>query len=403
MNTSDQKGSKTAILRALRVHGSLSRIDLTRQTGLSRATVSVCVGELIEGGIVQEQQDRQFSGGRPAVPLELAERSHAVLGAELYNNTWTIGAFDLPGNVMDSIRVPLPDSSPETAVAELAAALRRFVQRLGVPQLPLLGLCTPGLVDTERGVIHSVPLLDWHDVSLASLVKERTGQLPVILNRDRARGLLECRSRMERGYTNVVYVGIGAGIAACVYYKGELVTGALGGAGEIGHMTIEPDGPLCPCGNNGCLQLYGTESAIEQEARRLIRLDESERPSSLDAPGGHIQLLRAHDVCRASEAGDALAAVAVDKAAGYLGIALANIVNFYNPDLIVLGGTLPAASPRYVRTAAKVMRQRAMRPLADHTAVQTAAPNELGGALGAAHFALDRGLRYEDIIGERAE
>lgn len=403
MRQSDKKGSKAAILQTLRFQGPISRIALTRLTGLSRATISVCVAELIEAGLVRETLQREFSGGRPAASLELADRSHAILGAELYNNVWTLGAFDLVGNTLRIAKIPLADSSPQTAVRQLGDKLKPFVAQLEAPPLPLLGLCTPGLVDTQRGVIHSVPLLGWHNVELVNMMKEVSDLQTVILNRDRARGLLECRSRMERGYSNVVYVGIGAGIAAGVYYKGELVTGALGGAGEIGHMTIEPDGPLCPCGNNGCLQLYGTEPAIEQEARRLIRLDEGEGEgrSSIPMPGGNIQLLSAHDVCLAAEQGDAVAISAVDKAAAYLGIALANIVNFYNPDLIVLGGTLPAASNRFVRTAAKVMRQRAMRPLSDKTVVQTAVPIEMGGALGAANFALDRHMNYDYFGGKR--
>lgn len=387
---SDQKGSKAALIQALRVHGPISRIALTKLTGLSRATISVCIAELIESKLVRETGNREFSGGRPATSLELVERSRAILGAELDRRQWALGAFDLVGNTLATVNVPVDDASPEAAVQALAGALPDFAAKLDVPVVPLLGICTPGLVDTKRGVIHAIPLLGWHNVEFVRMMAKRVDWPVVIVNRDRARGLLECRSRMERGQTAMVYIGVSEGIAAGFYYKGELVTGAFGGAGEVGHMTIEPHGSLCPCGNNGCLQLYCTEPAIEQEARRLLRL--GEQPSALS--GQDIQLLRAPDVCRAADEGDVLAAAAVDRCAGYLGIALGNIVNLFNPDVIVLGGPLASSCRRYVQTAVKTMRQRAMSPLADRTAVVTSAYNERAGALGAANFALDRHISY---------
>lgn len=392
MKLSDLKGSKAAILQALRIHAPISRIALTQLTGLSRATVSVSIAELIESGLVRETENREFSGGRPATSLELVDKSRAIVGAELNKGTWTLGAFDLVGNALKVVKLPVSDSTPEAAVDRLIGAFHDFVGELDVPPIQLLGLGTPGLVDTERGVIVSAADLGWFNIEIGSMINRAIGWPTVVLNRHRARGLSESRNSMERNHTTMVYIGIGSGIAAGLFHKGQLISGALGGAGEVGHMTIEPDGPLCLCGNHGCLQLYSAEPAIEKEARRMVRMGEEH--SSLFPPDSDIQLITAKEVCRAADQGDELAVRVVTKAANYLGLAMANIVNLFNPDVIILGGTLPSFSNLFVQTATKVMRQRAMSPLSSKTAVCTSSYNEMGGALGAANFALDRHMSF---------
>ncbi|MFC4597351.1 ROK family transcriptional regulator [Cohnella hongkongensis] len=392
MKLSDQKGSKAAILQVLRIYGSISRIALTQTTGLSRATVSISISELIDAGLVREIPNREFTVGRPATSLELVSHTRAILGADLHRNAWTLGAFDLTGNTLKTANIPVSESSPEAAAKQLAREFPDFVNRLDVDPLPFLGLGTPGLVDSERGTILSASDLGWNNVDIGSIMSGEIGWPTVVLNRHRARGLSECRYGMKGNYQNMVYIGIGTGIAAGVFMNGQLFSGSVGGAGEVGHMTMEPDGLPCPCGNTGCLQLYSAEPAIEQEARRLIRMGNTD--SIFSDPGFDIQLLKAPDICKAAEEGDAIAASAIRKAATYLGIGMANIVNLYNPDAIILGGAVPSSSRLFVETAARVMQQRAIRPLSNKTEVHASSYNERGGALGAANFALDKLISY---------
>lgn len=387
----DQKGSKLTILQMLRLRGGMSRIDLTHATGLSRATVSISIGELIENGLVYETDNRLTTKGRPATTVELTPRSCLMLGADLDNKAWTLGAFDLLGNVVQSVKIPVPTFDPVETFRLLAAEIGSFASGLDRPPVPLLGLGVPGLVDAGHSIIRSAADLEWHDVHVADLMKEATGWPTVVVNRHRARGLTECRYGAGQPYRNMIYIGVGMGIAAGLYIDRQLLSGSLGGAGEIGHTTIEPSGPLCPCGNRGCLQMLSAGPAIEREYRQLVRAADHAAYSGRIAT---LQLLKAQDVCAAAEAGDPLAAEAIGQAASFLGIAMANLLNTFNPEAIILGGTVAGASPLFVETATRVMRQRGMSPLAAETVVATAHFKDVGGALGAANFAFDKNLSF---------
>jgi predicted NBD/HSP70 family sugar kinase len=386
----DQKGSKLTILQTLRVHGSMSRIELTRLTGLSRATISISIAELIECRLVCETDNRLSTKGRPATALELVPNSKVIIGADLDNKTWTLGAFDLLGNIIKTMKIPVYTFEPEETFKALATEIASFVKGLDKAPIPLLGLGVPGLVDANHRTIRSAADLEWNHVDVAGIMESEIGWPTVVVNRHRARGLTECRYGSGLTYDNMIYIGIGMGIAAGLYINRQLLSGSLGGAGEIGHTTIEPSGPLCPCGNHGCLQMLSAGPAIEQEFRKLVRASEHE----LVYPYQNVdlQFLKVHDVCAAAEDHDELAIKVITNAGSYLGIAMANLLNTFNPEAIILGGTIPSASSLFVEVATKVMRQRAMRPLSAETIVKTSVFKDIGGALGAANFAFDKNI-----------
>jgi predicted NBD/HSP70 family sugar kinase len=388
----DQKGSKAIILNAMRMHGAMPRIELTEVTGLSRATITTAIAELIEYKLVRETEIRQYTGGRPAINLELTAASSVVLGASLDNQTWTLGAFDLLGNMVKSTTIPIMDSSPEATILALSDNIADFVRLVEANVLPLLGLGTPGLVDTRSGVIQSAANLGWSNVEIGKMMSGKLGWPTAVLNRHRARGLAECRYGSGRKYKQIIYIGVGSGVAAGLFLDRQLLSGAIGGAGEVGHITVDPEGPLCPCGNHGCLQLLCAGPAIEQNARMLLR--SGEHSVLRDYPNYDMQLLKADDICRAADQGDGLALKVVTRAASYLGVAMANLVNLFNPEAIILGGEIPRKCDVYVQTADKVMRQRAMGALSAVTEVVTASLIETGEALGAANFALDTHLAF---------
>jgi predicted NBD/HSP70 family sugar kinase len=388
MNSVSRTGSKATLLQALRIHGAMPRSRLAQVTGLSRATISVAVAQMIQSGLVVETDDRQVTGGRPAVNVELAAGTRAIIGADLDDQNWTIAAFDLLGHTLKMSQISAHDQSAEAAVEALTQVLPQFMQEIDVSIVPLLGLGVPGLVDSKNGVIRVAADVGWSDIAMSEAVGRVTGWPVVILNRHRARGLAECRFGAAKYHKEVVYVGVGTGIAAGVFVQGQLVPGALGGAGEVGHTTLDMDGPLCSCGNRGCLQVMAAGPALLQEARWRIRV--GERSSLVPGPGFDVQLLRAVDVCREAEEGDPLAIAVVEEAGSYLGVALSNLVNILNPEVIVLGGSIPRNSRHYVAAATRTMRQRALGSLAAATEVAIAQLPEIGGALGAANYVLDQ-------------
>jgi predicted NBD/HSP70 family sugar kinase len=390
LDLKDQKGSKLTILQTLRVHGNMSRIELTRLTGLSRATISISIAELIEYNLVRETENRLSTKGRPATALELVPNSRIIIGADLDNKTWTLGAFDLLGHVVKTMKIPVHTFEPQATFKALAQEISSFVNGLDKAPIPLLGLGVPGLVDASHRTIRSAADLEWNRVDVADMIENEIGWPTVVVNRHRARGLTECRYGAGVAFDNMIYIGVGMGIAAGIYINRQLLSGSLGGAGEIGHTTIEPSGPLCPCGNHGCLQMLSAGPAIEQDFRKLVRASGHE----LAHPylNKDLQFLKAQDVCVAAEAHDELAIQAITNAGSYLGIAMANLLNTFNPEAIILGGTIPSASPLFVEVATKAMYQRAMRPLSKETLVSTSIFKDIGGALGAANFAFDKNI-----------
>lgn len=381
-------GSKVSLLQALRVFGAMPRSRLAQLTGLSRATISGAVAELIRAGLVVETDDRQATGGRPATSLELAAGTCTILGADLDDQAWTLAVFDLVGNALGRSHVPIGDTSAASAIQALAEAIPEFVQELDISPVPVLGLGVPGLVDSSSGVIVTAADLGWSNVPIGAEVGRAVGWPVVALNRHRARGLAECRFGAAKYHKEVLYVGVGTGIAAGMFVNGQLLAGAVGGAGEVGHTTLSLNGPLCSCGNRGCVQAMAAGPALVQEARRRIRA--GEKSQLVPEAGYDLQLLRASDVCRAAEQGDLLAVEVMEQGGEYLGVALANLVNVFDPEIIVLGGSIPRNSNLYVRKATSTMRQRALGPLAASTLVVTAQLTESGGALGAANYALDQ-------------
>ncbi|WP_284645383.1 ROK family transcriptional regulator [Paenibacillus silviterrae] len=385
---SDKKGSKLSILQTLRKHGNVSRIDLTRLTGLSRATVSVSIAELIESKLVRETTDRMTTKGRPATYLELVPYAGTIIGADYDNSRWTLCAFDLSGNIIKTASIPAALPSAEDVLHSLLIQLKPFIGSLEQPPIPILGLGVPGLVDSDYQTIRSAPELGWYHIDVGGIVRKELGWTSVTINRHRARGLAECRYGSGQDYHHQIYLGVGSGIAAGIYIDRQLMSGSTGGAGELGHTTILPDGPLCHCGNHGCLQVLSSAPTIEQQFRKRIRQGEAsvlQNKEDFD-----LQMMRAENIGTAADQGDELSGAIIKQAASYLGIAMANLVNLFNPEAIILGGRMPHASKLFVDTAASVMRQRASSSLGAVTAVKVNALHDIGGPLGAANFAFDQ-------------
>lgn len=388
INSIDKKNSTLSIIQTLRVHGSMSRIELTDFTGFSRATVSSVVSKIMEKGIVEETIKQRSTGGRPATTIELVPNSTCIIGACLDNNHWKIGAFDLLDNVIHSIDVPLYTQSPVDTFKVLEENIVTFINEIDKTPLPILGIGAPGFIEKNHHVIKNAPPREWFNVNVAEILSNSIDWPICVMNRHRARGLAECRFGSGSKSSSIIYIGVGSGVRAGFYINRQLITDSMGGTGELGHTTIEPSGPLCACGNEGCLQMLCSSTFIENQIRNSIRFGQT--TGIIPALNSDIQSIKATDVCKAADSGDKLSIEVINKAATYLGIAMANLVNTFNPETIILGGTIPSTSQLFVETSNKVMRQRALPSIVSNVDVLTATLGDIGGALGAANFALDR-------------
>jgi glucokinase-like ROK family protein len=250
--------------------------------------------------------------------------------------------------------------------------------------LPVIGIGSPGLVDT--GVVKSAVDLGWSDVPLARMVEARLGLRAVVANRSRVGALAELSYGAGRDVQDLVYVSIGTGVAAGIVHKRQLYLGANSAAGELGHVTVDPDGPLCPCGNRGCLQQLVSGPAIAQLAR--LRLREGGESALHAIAANHPEHLTAEDVLRGAERGDALALDIVRAVSGHLAVAIANLVNLLNPQLIVLGGPVGRAGSALLPPLAEEVRRRAMAYPLSAVKIVISALGPRAPAIGAAALVL---------------
>jgi predicted NBD/HSP70 family sugar kinase len=359
--------------------------------GLSRTAVGSLVDELLDSRLVHLAGQDEGSVGRPAALIEFDPRSVLALGADLVDNAWQIVAIDLDAQVTDVCSETCLGSSPEAAVEALKAGVSKLKGRAGAARvLPAIGLGTPGRVDVRSGIIRSATEYDWTDVPIRDMVADTLGMETLIANRGKVGALAELwHTRGED--KDIIFIFIGRQVDAGIAHDGELYLGSSSCAGDLGHVTVLPDGPLCQCGNRGCLQELVSGPAIERLARARLR----DGASSLSGPSLEAALedLSVETIFEAAEAGDPLAREVVDEVAGYLGIAIANLVNLFNPELITLGGPIGENGQVLIEPLKREVSRRAM-PYS--LGMVTIASSDLGaqaGSMGAAVLVLQQAGR----------
>ncbi|WP_066633411.1 ROK family protein [Desulfolucanica intricata] len=261
-----------------------------------------------------------------------------VVGIDLGGTKIYTALADLKGRLLAEVQVPTGASGGmKQVLGRMTETVKTVQGQAGVSGQPLcIGVGAPGMVDAQRGFIFFAPNLGWHDVPLAELMEKELA-VPVRLDNDANLAALgENVYGAGQGTTEMIYVTVSTGVGGGLILNGNLYQGAAGGAGEIGHMILEPDGPQCTCGSRGCLEALSSGTAM---ARRAVELVEAGHGRAVLAlAGGEKKRITSRTVARAAADGDPEAAEIIGSAARYLGIGLVNLVNLLHPELIVLGG-----------------------------------------------------------------
>jgi glucokinase len=285
--------------------------------------------------------------------------------------------------------------SPTLAAEGLQAVLSRIfatVDRLlsqgnaTPPQLYGIAIAAAGAIDTGKGLVTSSPNLPgWLDVPLRDMARKRYGVDTCLLNDADAAALAEHRLGVGRGVANLIYLTVSTGIGGGIIVNGELYSGTSGGAGELGHMTIDAGGPECRCGNRGCLEVFASGKAVAGEAKRRIKQGEQSRLT--DIVSGDLEAITAEKIALAARDGDRLSREVISRAAGYLGVGMVNLVNIFNPEMIIVGGGLSKMGELLLEPAREVVKQRAFPLCAKAVRIVTAELGDDAGVLGVAIYA----------------
>ena len=291
----------------------------------------------------------------------------------------------------------MADKGPEIVIDRVIFAVNKAMAqaRLKSSELIGIGVATAGILDMSRGVVTTSPNLPhWHNVPLCDILVEELGIITYIINDASAAALGEHRFGAGRGFDNMIYLTVSTGIGGGIIVDGELYYGADGCAGELGHMTIEVDGPQCHCGNFGCLEALASGWAVARAA--ITSIKNGERSSIIELVDGKLEDITAETVAVAARRGDRLAADIIAKAANYLGVGLANLVNIFNPELIVIGGGLSKMGGMLLKPARKVLKERAFQLPVNTARVVRARLGSNAGIIGAAAYVFDKRVGIGD-------
>jgi len=381
--------NKSTILNVIRTQGPVSRAEIAKQTKLTPPTVTNIVGELLESQLVVESALGESTGGRKPIMLRINASAYHVIGVYAGAKKIRTVTATLDGKVQQQAERSLPsEPSPEQFLKHLQQAVQQVIDATPAGQ-PFLGIGVGmhGLVDPERGVSVFAPNLNLHDVPIKQVL-EAHFHLPVEVENDvRALALAESWFGQGQGIADFICVNVGTGVGAGIIINHALYHGPSFTAGEMGHTTIDVNGPRCSCGNYGCLEALAAGPALVKRAQSAIRFG---KPSLLEQMTDSLDDLTGDLIYQAAEQGDALAVEVLADTGRYLGIGIANLINTLNPTSIIISGGVAGAGDFVLRPLQETVRTRALRIPAQAVHITRSHLGKYGIAIGAFTLLLQR-------------
>jgi glucokinase-like ROK family protein len=400
----DQAADRSALLveeaeivGLIRQRGALSRTDLARLTGYSRAKITPLVGRLLAAGILKEIGDGASQGGRRPRLLHFNSGQGCVVGVDIGATSLDVALADLRGAIFARGGEPIDVRlGPRAVLDRVRACAGELLERSGIDPryVYALGVGVPGPVQFAAGVLIAPPLMPgWERYPIAAHLRGSFPRARVVVDNDvnvMALGEL----RRGAGAENLIFVKIGTGIGAGVVCHGAVYRGSNGCAGDIGHILADPEGPVCTCGNVGCLEAVAAGPAIAALAIAAAGAGESAFLAERLAVAG---TLTAADVADAAAHGDRAALAIIQRSGRLVGDVLASLVNFFNPSLILIGGGVSQIGNQLLAN----IRQRILRrstPLATRDLrVEYASLGLDAGVTGAVALALEHAFTVERV------
>jgi glucokinase-like ROK family protein len=384
------------VLQYLLYESNLSRVQLAQRTNLSNTTITNLISQLLEQGIVSEIDHKQDETGklrpvgRPRTSIHLEPNARYVAGVHIGVGTFRIAITNLLDEmVINRVEKFDINASSDEVMERMAAAIQVTLDESGVEHGKILGLGigASGLVEVATGINLLAPNLNWHNAPLREYYQERL-HLPVFVdNNVRAMAMGEAYFGVGRGVDSLAFVYGRVGVGAGLIFRGQPFRGSISGAGEIGHnvMLLEGGEP-CRCGNHGCLETLVSEPALLRYADKIAQ----SHPDGILARTNQERqdLIPIERVFAAARQGDKEVQGMLEERAYYLGVALAGLVNLFNPEMILLGGIFSSGEDFFLETARRVTRDMAFGGMGKRVRIASTSFGWRAGVLGAAALAL---------------
>ena len=380
--------NKALVLETVMQHAPLSRAAISAKIGLNKASVSSLVNEWLTEQLVLEMGLGESSGGRKPMMLLFNERAGYALGVDLGVNYISAILTDLAGEIVYRKRIDLHTHQPTEVIHLLIQLIQEVIAE--APPSPYgiigVGIGVPGIVD-EQGSILSAPNLGWNSVSLQQLLAEAISVPMLIDNEANVGAIGEQQFGCGRTASHLIYISAGIGIGTGLIVNHQIYRGTSGFSGELGHMTIQADGGLlCSCGNRGCWEMYASEQALLKRATNEI--------NKLFPTTPDIQAL-----VRSAEANQSDVIRLFADIGRYLGIGIANTINVFNPEMIIIGNRLSIAKRWLQDSLYESVMQHSLSTHHQRVRLEFASLGLDSAALGAASMAISKffeGVKSEE-------
>ncbi|MGB7115528.1 MAG: ROK family transcriptional regulator [Anaerolineales bacterium] len=351
------------VLNTLRQNAPISRAEIARMTGLRKATVSSLVKDLVTGGFVQDigVDPTSTQIGRPSSYLKLNPEAGNIIGAEIGVDFISVIATNFAAEIITRKHESTLDlNTQEEIIDRTIEILKEIYKETSQGDQPVfgIGLGVPGLVDESTGTLLFAPNLGWRDVPLRKIFEAEFNVPVYVDNEANLAALGETYFGAGQDSRLVLYIVSGTGLGGGIVINGQLLTGSGGFTGEVGHMTIDPAGLLCNCGNHGCWETVASQRSVFRRVREGIT--KGKKSSLMDTIDGDLNKLTIPLVVEAAASGDPVACQALEETGYWLGLGIANLMNALNPQRVVIGGTLSLAKECLMPAIRDVVNQRAL-------------------------------------------
>jgi predicted NBD/HSP70 family sugar kinase len=336
------------ILRTIKDRGSISRTDLQQVTGLSWGTITNTTRELLERNFIREEGATASKAGRKPMRLALNPARHSLIGVEITPELVRCLAMNLAGDALwyETAHVS-HDEEPESVLDRTADIVRRGLSAVSSRLCLGIGVAVPGTLNVKLGAVVRAPRLHkWKDVPVRDRLQAKLNAAI------RVERIANCLALAERWFgeageiEEVLCVKIGEGVGMGVLINGEIFRGSEGMAAEFGHVTIDPEGPACTCGDRGCVEAYCSAPAIVKHAHSL-------------ADPAAAQAKSVEELAALAGASNSAAIATFERMGKVLGIGVANVIDLFNPGLVVLSGKTASAHPHFMRVLEQQVQTRA--------------------------------------------
>lgn len=357
--------NRALVLELITKKGPINRAEIARQLELSIPTIMKIVESFEKAGIISVVGKGESTGGKRPELYEIIKEAYYGIGVDIGRSKINIVLINLKGEVEKKQMIPARKlQTAEEFISKIIEGIELLLVQFDLPREKLMGIGMgiPGILNPEKGIIEYSPDFGWENVDIVKPIREKFQTWVVIENSNRTMALAEKWIGIGQSASLIFCVNVGHGIGAAILHHDDIYIGSSGTSGEFGHVVLQKDGPICDCGNRGCLESLAAGNAIAKK----------------------MGMEEAKDVFELMRQGDAKATQVIREAIEYLGIGIAGAINLLDPELVILAGRIMNSKDLYWEYLLQVIKEHQMSHAGTRVKIKPGILGEDGTAIGAA-------------------